>query len=288
MAKALKQYGDCEGPLGIPMSTDVAREVEAAMKDLPSELKDLGLQHVTKVPSKFEMVPGERADVSLITTDSIDRDGEVISPSGLDFSQFMKSPVVTYCHRYDALPVGRAMWVKESKRPAGYLAKTRYTTKPDSWSGDWFPDAVLHMVSEGDLNGKSIGFIGVKGHYPTPDEIKKNPALAECRYIFDKAIVLEYAVCAVQANQDALVIACVKAKKAGVAIPSIILEAAGFLLPDEVEPLEQKHFEEVAAKYQMTHEEVVKLALQEFQLKLNAIDPNAMVAEIIDLKRGRV
>ena len=178
-------------------------------------------------------------DISLVTSDAVDRDNEVMLPSGANWTQFRKNPVVTWAHHYDELPVGRAMWVRRVKEEGqnGWLAKTRYTSAPEDWAGTWFPDAVWHMIKEGDLRGKSVGFIPTEMSSPTEKEIEARPALAGVSMMLRKFTILEYAVAPVQSNPDAYVVAVGKARETGLEIPEVILAEAGLCVPIDIPTL---------------------------------------------------
>ena len=111
--------------------------------------------------------------------------------------------MVTFAHRYDQLPVGRALWIKRDGERL--KAKTRYAPRPDHWNGDWLPDAVWHMIQGGDLRGKSIGFLPVAGGPPTTEDIARRPAWKSAAWVHRKTLLLEYAVAPVQSNPEALV-----------------------------------------------------------------------------------
>ncbi len=245
--KSHKVYGDSDGPLGIPMRSDSAKEVEQLISALPAECKELiedGPMRLSKAADAVDIVEDERADISFITTESVDRDREVVMAGGLDFRTFSKNPVVTWAHDYASLPVGRSMWLKkgEQKGMRGWLAKTQYIGKPDGWVGDWFNDAVWHYVKSGALPGKSIGFIPLEVRSPTEKEIVARPELASVRRVITKAHVLEYAVTPVQSNPDAVVQATAQGKSAGIVFPMSLLDSLGLVLP--AEPFDLKEFVE--------------------------------------------
>ena len=243
-----RAYGDAEGPFGFPMPSRMASEVETLYKGLPQDLRDMGLQRRTSVAQAIDLHDGERADISLVTNDAVDRDHEVVMPSGGDWSQFRKNPVVTFAHHYDELPVGRALWVKRvtDEKTNGWLAKTQYTTRPESWDGQWFPDAVWHFVKSGDLRGKSIGFLPLKGSPPEEKEIKARPELAGVRFIIRKWLALEYAVAPVQSNPDAFVVAAAKARDSGLPTETILNET-GLIFPTEI-PTFTQYLDSLSAK----------------------------------------
>jgi len=227
-----RAYGDAEGPFGFPMPSALATETERIWKALPQELRDMGFQRRSIIAKATDLLEGERADISLVTSDAVDRDNEVMLPKGADWAQFEKNPVVTFAHRYDELPVGRALWIKRTKAKGlnGWLAKTQYTERPKGWEGQWFPDAVWHMVKSGDLRGKSIGFLVTDAGAPDEKEISIRPELADVGRVIRKYMLLEYAVAPVQSNPEAFVQAAAKARDDGLPMETILNES-GMVMP---------------------------------------------------------
>lgn len=245
-----KAYGDAMGPFGFPMPSDLAHEVDTALKSVSKELVELfgpssidGLCRITKAVEKMDFAEGERADVSLISTAALDRDKEVVMPGGLDWGTYKKNPVVGYGHNYDILPVGRSMWWKRAAdadpSKDGWLAKTQYTKKPEGWDTAWFPDAVWHMVRNGDLKGKSVGFVPLDGRRPTPDDIKKHPYMADARVILTKGLVVEYSVVGVQSNPTSVVQAVAKSAAAGFPVPLEVLKSMGLIIDEGLSSLDE-------------------------------------------------
>lgn len=219
-----------EGPLGFPMREETARELDELLKRLPKDsLHEYRRKGVTTETIMTD--EEERSDKSFITTDALDRDGEVVLPGGGDFTQFRKNPVVTFAHRYDELPIGRAMWLKrdEQNGRAGILAKTQYAAKPKDW-GDapWLPSAVWALVQQGILKGKSIGFLPIQVRPPSKEDLTARPDWADVRLIIAKWLLLEYAVAPVPSNPDALVQSIGK----GLVVPESLLDAMGVMIPE--------------------------------------------------------
>ena len=95
----LKTYGQTEGPLGFPMLDKQAQALESILKDLPrDDAFKYRKTQIFKAPT--ELMPGERTDVSWITTEDVDRDKEVVIARGMDDSQFRLNPLVTMQHSY--------------------------------------------------------------------------------------------------------------------------------------------------------------------------------------------
>jgi hypothetical protein len=212
----LKLYGDTEGPLGLPMKDKQAKTLEQILKAVPQEDRQLIRLVTAKAPA--ELLVGERADVSWITTESVDRDCEVVVAKGMNDSQFANNPLVTMMHSYSQPPIGRSLWRKRAKDSvAGIKAKTQYPTKPDDWTGDcWPPDSAFALVKAGLMQGKSIGFIRLKSHGPSSSEIGQKPDLANVSRIIDEWLLLEYACTFLPTNQEALV---QSVSKSGITLP---------------------------------------------------------------------
>jgi len=207
-------YGDATSSIGIPMSSEKAKELDGVIKNLPQECREQGLKHVHFYQKKLDFNLEERTDVSLITNDTIDRDNEVVLPKGLDWRQFkMTGMPVTWAHDYTSLPVGRSLgiWKHVGSGKAktsvgdGWMAKTVYATRPPGWEGPWLPDGIVGMIDQNMLSGKSIGYMATELSSPTPDDIRARPELANVDTIIRKAIVIEYAVAPIQANYQAVI-----------------------------------------------------------------------------------
>ncbi len=201
----LKSHYDTEGPLGIPMRDAQAQLLESLLKALPAEDRELCRLVTAKAPT--EVMDGERADVSWITTEEIDRECEIVVARGMNDSHFKLNPIVTMNHAYGQPPVGRSLWRKRAKDGplVGVKAKTQYPNKPAAWTGDWMPDTVLALIQAGMLQGKSVGFIRLKAHAPSSHEIAADPAMAQVRRVIDEWLLIEYACTFLPMNQAALV-----------------------------------------------------------------------------------
>jgi hypothetical protein len=248
MPPFLKTYGDTEGPLGLPMKDKQARAVEAILSGLPSEERVLQRRALAKAPA--EVLSGERSDVSWITTESIDRDREIVCARGMNDAQFAANPLVTMQHAYHEPPVGRSLWRKRSRDGAvgGIKAKTLYPPRPADWAEPvWPPDAAFQLIQAGLLQGKSIGFLVLKSHSPSSHEIAALPDLANVQRIIDEWLLLEYACTFLPTNQGALVEAVSKSR---VAVPKAWLPEFApppplipFIAADQIEAAIQRRLE---------------------------------------------
>ncbi|HVS34579.1 MAG TPA: hypothetical protein VMS17_03290 [Gemmataceae bacterium] len=216
-----------EGPLGFPMPDKSARAVDALLRTLP-KTKDYEYRKTLVSRPPTELNPGERSDVSWISTESVDRMGEVVTAGGMDDGQFRQNPLVTLGHVYWMPPVGKSLWRKRVKDGdlVGIKAKTVYPPRPESWPAgdDWPPDKVLALVQAGLLQGKSIGFLPTKVHVPDAKESAERGWTDGVSLVIDEWLLLEYACVFLPANQDALVEAV---SKGAVALDAALLRALG-------------------------------------------------------------
>ncbi len=142
-----------------------------------------------------ESTDDDNTAIAAISTDGIDRDKEVLLPKGVDFDNYNKNPVVLWAHDYSSTPVGKAQWIKQGRK---------YIKAKWEWADTDKAKEIKQLWDGGFLNAVSVGFIASKGHEPTPDEIKKNPAWAEVRWVVDEWELLEFSIVPVPANPEAL------------------------------------------------------------------------------------
>jgi len=201
------RFGDTEGPLGFPMMSAQAKHLDRVLYELPKD--DAHTYRKLSLPSALtQLQPGERADISWITTDDPDREGDMIRVDGMDDSQFTLNPIVTLNHAYWMPPVGLSLWRRPTaeKGHRGVLAKTYYPVRPDQWKdADWPPDECFALVQAGLMRGKSIGFLPLKVRAPNEQEVRDQPAMSKVRYIIEKWMLLEYACCYLPVQQFAVV-----------------------------------------------------------------------------------
>jgi hypothetical protein len=200
---------------GLLMPEKTAREIEEISKSVPPDFK---YRRVAKSAHDFSVDEGSRCDVSYITTDDVDREGEVVLPNGIDRAKY--NGVVTLAHDYRALPVGSNWWIRPQEKDArhGLLARTHYPPKPADW-GDapWMPSAILHLMQQPvpTCTGKSIGFIPLNIRGATIEEKSKRPELKDAP-IVDRSVLLEYAVAPVPCNASAEMVSVSKALRESV------------------------------------------------------------------------
>lgn len=140
--------------------------------------------------------------VATITTDSVDRDGEVVVPGGMNSRDYERNPVLLYEHDVKQ-PIGKMLSMKRMER--GIEAEFALAPRPDNHVGEWFPDTVASLLDFGALNTMSIGFLGIESRPASKADHEKYGQ--GVRRVYGKWKLLEVSVVSVPANQDAIVTA---------------------------------------------------------------------------------
>lgn len=149
----------------------------------------------------------------ILTTDRADRQGDVIDPSGGDFSEHVTNPVVMFHHgKTHKLPIGKAedpdgnytvRLVKSADGPV--LCGTTHFAQSNRFAQD-----VFGLVAEDVLRGVSIGFDPLDDA-DSIDELGPSPVLKRSALHFKGWKLLEYSHTPLGVNRDALTVAVHKA-----------------------------------------------------------------------------
>lgn len=143
----------------------------------------------------------------VISTESIDRDDEVVLARGLKFEQFHKNPVVLFMH--DAYcPIGKCDDGPKLRKRGG-MTEVVATTK---FADTDLANEVFELTKGEFLRGISIGMspYSIDRSAPEPQEIRKRPELAKVRLMIRGAELAEYSFVTVPSNPDALTTAVSK------------------------------------------------------------------------------
>ncbi len=150
---------------------------------------------------------GERF-VAVISTDTLDLDGEVLVPDGMDAGEFDKRRTVFWNHNYDR-PIGVA--VGHLRRGARSIeSEVRFAERPATHEGEWFPDTVKALIGQGIVRGVSIGFRPIPGGVRTATDGDRRKYGADVQRIIHRWKLLEWSVAPFQCNVDAVVQATTK------------------------------------------------------------------------------
>ena len=140
---------------------------------------------------------GDRSVQFTISKEVVDRDGDILRASGVDFSNYMKNPVFLSFHNSREFPLGKVtkFWVEgnEVKAIVYFPTLEELSTDPNNASEKAkLVDFTYHCYKTGMLNAVSVGFIPVEW------------IETENGYDILKWELLEFSAVAVPANQDAI------------------------------------------------------------------------------------
>ena len=143
-----------------------------------------------------------RTFTARITTDSLDRDGEVLIPGGMDAADYLKNPVVFWNHDYST-PIGTAK--KIDKTANGWTAAGVMAARPKDHpeAAEWLPDTIHALMQQGVVRGVSVGFIPTETRKPSKADLEKYGD--GLRGVHNRWKLLEFSVTPLPANQDALI-----------------------------------------------------------------------------------
>lgn len=164
-------------------------------------------------PTELKVEEGERAVTARISTISVDRDGEILTPQGCVSKNYERNPIVLYQHNSFGLPIGKCVSLTRDEK--SITAKTVFAERPATYPADseWLPDTVLSLFQQGVLKAFSVGFSPIDmPHAPTAKETEKYGD--GVRRVFGKWELLEYSVVTIPANQDAVAVAVSKSADA--------------------------------------------------------------------------
>ncbi|MEE1138665.1 MAG: HK97 family phage prohead protease [Acutalibacteraceae bacterium] len=145
---------------------------------------------------------GERSVLFTISKEVVDRDGDILRASGVDFTNFMKNPVFLSFHNSREFPLGKVtkFWVEGNAVKAIVYFPTieELSTNPEQASEKAkLVDFTYHCYKTGMLNAVSVGFIPKDWI-----EIRENGQWVGND--IKKWELLEFSAVAVPANQDAI------------------------------------------------------------------------------------
>lgn len=140
---------------------------------------------------------GERSVLFTISKEVVDRDGDILRASGVDFSNYMKNPVFLSFHNSREFPLGKVtkFWVEgnEVKAVVYFPTLEELATDPNNASEKAkLVDFCYCCYKTGMLNAVSVGFIPIEW------------IETDNGYDILKWELLEFSAVAVPANQDAI------------------------------------------------------------------------------------
>ena len=163
---------------------------------------------------------------AIITTHAIDRDQDVVIPSGMNSKEYESNPVLLYSHDPNK-PIGKMVTMRrgESSIDADFVLAPR----PDTHEGEWLPDTVGALMKFGALKGVSIGYMALDGGVRRASKEDATKYGAGVKQVYSKWKLLEVSVVSIPSNQEALINAVSK----GI-VTTASLKALGCVVPDDV------------------------------------------------------
>src|SRR4030067_3046248 len=131
----------------------------------------------------------------MVSTEGVDRDGDIILSLGVDIGAYLKNPVVLYAHDYWDMPVAKTLAI--GKQPGAGL---KAGFQLPEWGASEKADTVHKLWGGCFLNAASIGFIPKKWENRKDD---KGEDLAR-GLVYHEVEMLEFSIVPVPANQAAL------------------------------------------------------------------------------------
>ena len=147
--------------------------------------------------SEVKTIEGERALNVIITTNDVDRSGDIVEPKGAKLVNFRKNPVVLMSHDYSGLPIGKATELTRGEN--GITAKVIFPAE------GVYPlaDTVYNLYKGKFMKAWSIGFIPIKSE-DIVDEDKEKKGMFGGGRRYKTWELLEFSACSVPNNPFAL------------------------------------------------------------------------------------
>jgi len=130
-----------------------------------------------------------------ISTNGVDRDGDIIDQAGWELGNYIKNPVVLWAHDASKPPIARAKSIRLS---SGSLVSTAVFATKDEYE---FADTAFQLYKGGFLNAVSVGFM------PKELELIENGPDGMIGFRFIKQELLEFSAVPVPSNPEALIVA---------------------------------------------------------------------------------
>jgi hypothetical protein len=162
----------------------------------------------------------DRTITAVVTTDAVDRSGEVVVAGGLDLAEYNKNRIVLWMHGKDpnvgVMPIGKALWIKLKGNRRELVAKTKFAPTE---LGE-----TMYQLYEGEfLKMWSIGAEPdlMAAGPPTKAEIRKSPEWVGVKKVWRKATLREYSAAHIGVNPEALTLVAEK----GLYLPESLTKA---------------------------------------------------------------
>ena len=132
----------------------------------------------------------------ICSTEDVDRQNDVVMQDGIDFTHFIKNPVVFFGHETDKFPIGKVIDISVKNKKL-YATIEFIPNTADYDEAGRKAHSIFCMVKNGFLNCVSIGFF--------PTEFDQAPD-RENGFDFYKCELNEISIVGIPANPNALVV----------------------------------------------------------------------------------
>jgi HK97 family phage prohead protease len=169
---------------------------------------------ITRKALTAELKGTAKGFAAVITAETLDRDGEVLIPQGMNSVEFEKNPTLFWNHDY-AQPVGRCNGLK--RKEATIVGDFTFAQRPDGYGGEFFPEVAAALVGQGVVNAVSVGYVPEDGGVRRATEIDRKKYGDRVHTVYSRWKLLEVSLAPLQANPDALITAVKKGMMSPVA-----------------------------------------------------------------------
>ena len=169
---------------------------------------------ITRKALTAELKGTAKGFAAVITAETLDRDGEVLIPQGMNSVEFEKNPTLFWNHDY-AQPVGRCNGLK--RKESTIVGDFTFAQRPDGYGGEFFPEVAAALVGQGIVNAVSIGYVPEDGGVRRATEIDRKKYGDRVHTVYSRWKLLEVSLAPLQANPDALITAVKKGMMSPVA-----------------------------------------------------------------------
>lgn len=149
-------------------------------------------------------VKGVKGFTATITTDAVDRDGEVLVPQGCNSKDWERNPVLLWMHDMSR-PVGRGVALRRMER--SLEADFSFAPRPAGYEGEWHPDFARGMVESGAVSAVSVGATYMRHGVRQATQRDKDTYGRDCERVISHWSLHEVSLVSVPANQEALLTA---------------------------------------------------------------------------------
>lgn len=133
---------------------------------------------------------------AMITTEAVDRGGDVVIAEGARIDNYLKNPVVMWAHDYQEPPVAKALSIEVIP---GLGIRSRFQFP--QWNTNPQADIVRRLWAGGFLNATSIGFIPITSEFMNANA---DPLDWFEPRKYTEWEMLEFSIVPIPANQEAL------------------------------------------------------------------------------------